>query len=101
METIDARTLSGEAQEALRKRAVAAVCGGMSKTAAAHAFGVSRYAIHLWVAAYEQGGEAALAKRKKGPAKGQGKKLTPRQEKRVKAWVVGTCPEQLRLPFYL
>lgn len=101
MDTIDARTLSGEAQEALRKRAVAAVCGGMSKTAAAHAFGVSRYAIHLWVAAYEQGGEAALAKRKKGPAQGQGKKLTSRQEKRVKAWVVGTCPEQLRLPFYL
>ena len=101
METIDARTLSGEAQEALRKRAVAAVCAGMSKTAAADAFGVSRYAIHLWVAAYEHGGEAVLAKRAKGPAKGQGKKLSAGQEKKVKAWVVGKCPEQLRLPFFL
>lgn len=101
METIDARTLSGEAQEALRKRAVVAVCEGMSKTAAAQVFGVSRYAIHLWVTAYEHGGEAALAKRTKGPAKGQGKKLSAGQEKKMKAWVVGRCPEQLRLPFYL
>lgn len=51
MDTIDARTLSGEAQEALRKRPVAAVVAGKSKSAAADAFGVSRYAIHLWVAA--------------------------------------------------
>lgn len=101
MDTIDARTLSGEAQEALRKRAVAAVVGGMSKSAAADAFGVSRYAIHLWVAAYEQGGEEALDRRKKGPAKGQGKKLSARQETTVKKLVVGACPEQLRLPFYL
>jgi len=101
MEIQDARSLSGDAQEALRKRAVQAVLSGMTQAEAANAFGVSRYAVIQWTAAYRQGGEAALAARKKGPKKGHGKKLTPRQERQAKEWVVGKCPDQLRLPFYL
>jgi transposase len=38
----DARSISPEAQEALRKRAVQAVLGGMKQTAAARTFGVAR-----------------------------------------------------------
>lgn len=101
METKDARTLSGDAQEALRKRAVQAVLSGMTQATAAQSFGVSRYAVIQWVAAYREGGEAALSARKKGPKKGHGKKLAPRQERQAKEWVVGKCPDQLRLPFYL
>lgn len=101
MKTIDARKLSGEAQEALRKRAVQAVLNGMTQAEAAKTFGVSRYTVILWMASYREGGEAALAARKKGPAKGYGKKLTAGQEKRVKKIVVDQCPDQLKLPFYL
>jgi transposase len=101
MEIKDARSLSGEAQEALRKRAVQAVHGGMTQAEAARAFGVSRYAVILWMAAYRENGEQALASRPKGPAKGHGKKLRPRQEKQMRRWVVGRCPDQLRLRFYL
>jgi transposase len=101
MKTKDARTLPREAQEALRKRAVAAVESGMSMVEAAKAFGVSRYAIHLWIKAYKQAGEEGLKNRRKGPAKGFGKKLSPKQEKQVKEWVMGKHPEQLQLPFYL
>lgn len=101
MEITDARKLSGEAQEALRKRAVQAVLSGMTQAEAAKAFGVSRYAVILWVAAHKEGGEAALSARKKGPAKGHGKKLSPKQERQAKEWVVGKCPDQLRLPFFL
>ena len=101
MEIKDARSLSGDAQEALRKRAVQAVLGGMTQAEAAKAFGVSRYAVILWMAAYRESGEQALASRPKGPGKGHGKKLMPRQEKQMREWVVGKCPDQLRLPFYL
>jgi transposase len=101
MEIKDARSLSGDAQEALRMRAVQAVLSGMTQAEAAKVFGVSRYAVIMWTAAYREGGEAALAARKKGPKKGHGKKLTPKQERQTKEWVVGKCPDQLRLPFYL
>lgn len=101
MKKKDARTLSGDAQEALRKLAVRAVLSGMKQGEAARVFGVSRYAVHIWMEAYMEGGEEALSKKKKGPAKGHGKKLTKRQEKEVRELVVGKCPDQLRLPFYL
>ncbi len=63
--------------------------------------GVSRYSVHLWVRAWEESGEEGLKNRPKGPKKGYGRKLKPRQEKRVREWVVGKHPEQLQLPFYL
>jgi transposase len=97
----DARSLSGDAQEALRKRAIQAVLTGMTQANAAKIFGVSRYAVIKWMAAYREGGELALSAHKKGPKKGYGKKLNSRQEEKTREWVVGKCPNQLRLPFYL
>jgi transposase len=47
---------------------------------------------------YRAEGEKGLAAKKKGPAKGFGKKLTVRQEQQVCRWVRGKHPEQLRLP---
>jgi len=52
MEKRDARTLSPGAQEALRKRAVDAVLGGMKQCVVATAFGVSAYIISQWVKRY-------------------------------------------------
>jgi len=97
----DARSLSQESKEALRRRGVAAVLSGMKQKQVARALGVSEYAMSLWMRAYREGGDEALSARKKGPAKGYGKKLSLRQERRVKGWIVGKCPEQLRLPFVL
>jgi transposase len=97
----DARRLSPEAQEALRRRAVAAVrSGAMMQTAAARIFGVARKTVWLWVKAQRQGGDAALAARKRGPKGGHGK---------LQGWQAATVcnllrdrhPEQLKLPFYL
>lgn len=101
MKTKDARMLSAEAQEELRMRAVAACKMGMTQAEAAAALGVSRYSVIKWVAAHREGGEAALKARKKGPPKGHGSLLTPRQAASVARTVVGKCPEQLRLPFVL
>ncbi len=101
METRDARSLPGVAQEDLRKKAVAAVLSGMSQAEAARVFGVSRYSVIKWQRAFREGGEEALGARRRGRRKGQGAALTGREAVRVVEWIRGRCPEQLRLPFAL
>ena len=98
MEPTDARSLSQDAKAALRKRGVVAVLSGMKQKEVARALGVSAYAVNLWMKTYRAQGEKGLAARRKGPAKGFGKKLTVRQEQQVCRWVRGKHPEQLRLP---
>jgi transposase len=97
----DARRLAPPAQEALRRRAVAAVLAGeMTQAAAARAFGVARKTVWLWLKTHRQGGDAALAAQKRGPKAGHGK---------LKGWQAATIcnlirdrhPEQFKLPFFL
>lgn len=92
----DARSLSPEGQEALRKRAVRAVLSGMSQTAAAGAFGVARGTVARWMSQYRQGGEAELDKRPQGrpPAP----KLKGAQEEAIMALIESYSPDQLGLP---
>lgn len=102
MPTQDARALSSEAQEALRKRAVQAyLAGGMTQAQIAVAFGVHRSALTKWLAAYRSKGEAALDARPKGPAKGTRTLLPPKQASMIRQMIIDKCPEQLKLPFYL
>ena len=101
MDTVDARSLSPAAQEALRKRAVAAVVGGMKQCDVAQAFGVSAYIVSQWMKRYRAAGEQALNARKKGPKTGTRTLLTPRQAETLRRLIVDKCPEQLKLPFYL
>ena len=64
MKIPDARSLSPEAQQALRERVLHAVgAEGLSIAAAARAFGVHRATARGWVNAYRRGGAAALAAR--------------------------------------
>ena len=101
MEIRDARSLPGVAQEDLRRKAVRAVQAGMTQAEAADLFGVSRYSVIKWLAAYRSGGEGALAVHRRGRQKGQGAALTAREANQVIRWIQGRCPEQLRLPFVL
>lgn len=102
MLTTDARSLSPQAKEALRKRAVQAyLAGGMTQTQVAVAFSVHRSALTKWLAAYRKDGEAALDARPKGPAKGSRTLLTPKQAAMIRRLIIGKCPEQLKLPFFL
>ena len=97
----DARRLSPEAQEALRRRAVSALQQGeMTQTAAAQAFGVARKTIWLWLKAHRAGGESALAARKRGP-KDRGGKLKNWQAAAICNMIRDRHPEQLKLPFSL
>lgn len=96
----DARKLPPEAQEDLRRRVVGAVRGGMGKTEAARAFGVTRQSIHNWMNAIEESGAAALRARRRGPKPGS-TMLAPHQAATVVRMITASCPDQLRLPFAL
>ena len=100
MKTHDARKLTPDAQEALRVRAVKAVCGGMAQRAAAKAFGVSEVIVSKWMALYDAYGLKGLRKNKRGPK-------TSRAV--LQGWQAATIcniirdrhPEQMKLPFAL
>lgn len=101
MEPRDSRTLSPAAQEELRRRAVAAVLNGSSRTEVGELFGVPRQTVGLWVKAYHAGGEEALTSKRRGRPAGAGAKLLPWQAAQVAQALRDSRPEQLKLPFYL
>ena len=94
----DARRLSPQAQEDLRRRAVAAVQAGYTQAAVATVLGVSPQAVSRWVNAFERKGNQALKAGKRGRRPGVQKALDPRQEARVRRAVLGKYPDQVALP---
>lgn len=95
----DARSLSQDAQEVLRVRAVALVLDqGWSQVAAAEAIGVTDRAVGLWVRKARREGRGALAKRRRGRRPGEQQALTAVQQQQIAGLVAGRCPEQLQIP---
>lgn len=95
----DARQLSPEAQEDLRRRVMSAIDGGMKTAVAARTFKVSRQAIYNWRERIEESGRRGLKSRPRGrPA---GISLLPHQAGIIVRMIEGSCPDQLRLPFAL
>lgn len=101
MKLKDARSLSGEAQAEIRKRAVLAVQKGQSQKVVSELFGVSRKSVGNWLRAERNGGEKALSGKPKGRPVASGRKLTALQEKRIVRLLIDKHPEQLKLPFVL
>src|SRR3989339_809556 len=99
MATQDARSLSAEAQEALRRRVVQAVRNAMSQTEAARVFQVARPTVNRWVRVAETASLRALRAKPRGrPA---GTQVAAAEAARVVRIMLGRCPDQLRLPFTL
>ncbi len=99
MKIKDARSLSPEAQEELRFRAVDAVNNGMKRVEAAKIFKVSRQIIGEWVKKYEEEGKKSLKSKPKGRPKKS--RLKAHEAALIVKIVKGKCPEQLNFPFYL
>lgn len=99
MRVKDARSLSPASQEALRARVVKAVKEGLSQSEAAGTFEVARGTINRWCRGYEMEGRKALKARRRG--RPPGSQLEPLQAARTVRWILGRCPDQLRLPFSL
>lgn len=96
----DARTLSADAQEALRYRALEAVRSGISQTEAAVRFGVARGTVARWMKRVRQGGARALAQRKRGRPKGASRLVGWQAAVIVRA-ITDRTPDQLKMPFVL
>jgi transposase len=99
MKTRDTRCLSPDAQEDLRFRVVQALRGGMQKSAAARAFGVSRTSIDRWLAIVELGNITSLKSKPRGRPKGT--QLAPHEAATTLRLITDRCPDQLKLPFAL
>src|SRR5207248_6829084 len=99
--TRDARSLSAEALETLRRRAVAAVEAGESQSEVARLFGVSRKTVGAWVLAYQKEGDDALRPKTRGRRPGEQLALSPAQQ----AWTVKTIvsgpPDRAGMPHLL
>lgn len=95
----DARSLSQDAQEALRRRAVSLVVDdGWSYVDAAHAVGVTDRAVGLWVRRFRSEGPGSLARRRRGRRAGEQQALSAAQQQQIAGLIVGQCPEQLQIP---
>jgi transposase len=102
MKRMDARRLTPEAQEDLRRRVVYSVCeDGMLPAQAARTFGVCRQSVAAWVERVEVDGSRALAAHKRGPKPGRSKLGDVALERRIVRSIRRSCPDQLLLPFAL
>ena len=95
----DARSLSAEAQEDLRRRVVEAVQKGLLQTEAARVFGVARGTVSRWMGLVERAGRRGLKARRRG--RPPVSRLAPHQAATTVRYIVGGCPDQLSLPFAL
>src|ERR1035441_5682535 len=93
----DARSLSAEGQEDLRRRVVDAVEKGLAQTEAARVFGVARGTISRWMGLVERVGRRALHARKRG--RPPVSRLAPHQAATTVRYIISGCPDQLSLPF--
>lgn len=88
----DARRLSPEAQEDLRRRVVAAVHGGMAQVEAAGVFAVSPQSVSRWMRAWQKRGSKGLATRRRGRKSGEQKALSARRQRKLQYAVAGHTP---------
>jgi transposase len=95
----DARSLSQDAQEALRRRGVKLVVQeGWTYVQAAQALGVSDRTVGLWVRRFRRDGSGALGKRRRGRRAGEQQALSAAEQQQIAGLIVGKCPEQLQIP---
>jgi len=101
MEKTDARTLTQEAQEALRKQIVRLRKAGRPNKEIAEIVGVSEsHCSRVW-SRYQKDGANAVAKGKRGRRHGEQRTLTAEQEVTIKRLLIDKSPLQLKLTFAL
>ena len=101
MSTRDARSLSAEALEDLRRRVVAAVESGVSRAEVARLFGGARKTVGVWVNAYQRLGVAALRPKRRGRKPGEQLALSPAQQAATMRTIVDGTPDKHDMPHWL
>ena len=95
----DARRLPEAALEELRRRTVAAVESGLSRSEVARLFGVSRKTVGSWVSSYRDLGEDAFRPRTRGRRPGEQLALSPGRQAATLEAITGRTPEEAGLPY--
>jgi transposase len=101
MENRDARTLSQDAQEEMRRQAVRALKKGKTQMQVVEDFGIKQSTVSVWWSSFQQGGWSALRKKKRGRRTGSGRKMSPEQEKEIQKVLTDKTPDQLKMRFAL
>lgn len=101
MEKDDARRLSQQSQEQLRKQAIRLKRKGTSFVDIAEILGVHRNAVSGWWRIYETKGAKGLQAAKRGRKKGEKRTLTDEQENNLQQMLCDKTPDQLKLTFAL
>jgi transposase len=95
----DARSLSQDAQEALRVRGVRLVVEeAWSQVEVAAALGVGERQVRRWMVRFRRGGWKALEKRRRGRSAESQMLLSAAQQARLVEAIRTRCPDQLRIP---
>lgn len=97
----DARSLSQDAQEALRVRGVRLLEEGWTQVQVAEALGVGERQVRRWQKRFRRGGWKALAKRRRGRRPGEQEALSAAQQRQIVEAIRSKHPDQLRIPALL
>lgn len=101
MDTQDARTLSPDAQEQLRKHAIRLKQKGMSFVDIAAVVAVHRNTVAKWWKTYEHDGTKGLKAQLRGRRIGEQRTLSVEQETIIQRLICDKNPDQYKLPFAL
>lgn len=97
----DARTLTQEAQEEVRRHAIKMLNRGRTQLEVAKELGIYPTTLTRWWKRYQQGGWNALKKKKRGRRLGEDRKLSMEQELHIQKLIVDKTPDQLKMRFAL
>ena len=101
MEYRDARKLTKEAKEEVRRQAVKMHRDGKNNTEIAQSLEVHRSTVSTWINRYKKSGLEVLKARKLGRKPGSGMQLEKQEQDEVRKRIVEKNPEQLKMPFAL
>ncbi len=98
-ERIDARKLEPAAREQLRRTVIRMHRQGHKQAAIAEELGLRRPTVTAWIARAQAG--LGVKEARRGRRLGDGRRLTPAQEERIRKDIVDHTPDQLKLRFAL
>lgn len=101
MEKQDARTLTQEAQEQLRRTAIRLRNSGKKYTEIAEILQVNRNSVSIWCRQYNEFGSSAIKSKRRGIRQGMNRTLTPEQEREIQRAIIDKTPDQCKLSFAL
>lgn len=101
MDKRDARELSGDAQEELRRCGLRMLQNGMKQKEIAAVLEVSPTTVSRWKRIYNREGMKGLKKKKRGRRQGEKRRLDREQERSIQRMLVDKTPDQVKLPFAL